>query len=83
MNSQFIISDLKKARKQLDRLECAQSEAEAAMWLAQWRIERLEAVLKRIAKTATHQKDGGIVVKCFSGDEFKIKEYVKLVIQKG
>lgn len=77
------INNLKKAQKQMTLLEDAQANAETAMWMAQLRIERLEAVLKRIAKTANYQKDWGIVVKCFSGDEFEIKEYVKLVIKEG
>lgn len=81
--SKQIINNLKKAQRQLDKIEDAQSDALTAMWMAQLRIERLEAVLKRIAKTANYQKDWGIIVTCFSKDEFEINEYVQLVLAEG
>lgn len=80
--SKRIISKLKKAQRELDRIEHAQTDIATAMWLAELRIARLEAVLKRIAKTANYQKDWGIIVTCFSKDEFEINEYVQLVLSE-
>jgi len=78
--SKRIIGKLKKAQRELDKIELAQTDMATAMWLAELRIARLEAVLKRIAKTANYQKDWGVIVTCFSKDEFEINEYVQLVL---
>ena len=80
--SKRVLGQIKRARQKLDKLYFANDDAGLALEAAEMRIKRLEAVLKRIAMTANYQEDWGIIVKCFSKDEFEINEYVRMVLEK-
>jgi hypothetical protein len=79
--SKHVLRQIKRARVKLDKLYFANDDAGLALEAAEMRIKQLEAALKRIAKTANYQKDWGIIVECFSKDEFEIKEYVQWLLE--